>query len=70
MEGLIYYTLRQASAMLQMSESTIKRRIKDGSIPRSKLCGRILIPASFINRLSGDTDQLSVLTSNNQLDCE
>ena len=42
-----YYTLEQAKELLQISESTIRRGIKSGEIPRVKFCGKILIPAWF-----------------------
>lgn len=60
----VFYTLSQVSKMTNMSESTIKRRIKEGLIPRSKLCGRILIPASFVNRLSGENEQIVLVNKN------
>lgn len=45
-----YYTLGQASEVLQISESTIRRRINSGEIPKAKFCGKILIPAWFIKQ--------------------
>lgn len=42
-----YYTLKQASEMLQLSTCTIQRKIKAGSIPKAEWCGKILIPARF-----------------------
>ena len=44
---LAYYTLSQASCMLQISEVTIRRKIKAGLIPKARFCGKILIPAWF-----------------------
>lgn len=57
---LYCYTIGQASQMLQISETTIRRRIKDGTIPRLKICGKILIPASFFEQLKegGQTNNL------------
>lgn len=43
----VCYTIGQASQMLQVSESTIRRRIHEGIMPRTKICGKILIPAYF-----------------------
>ncbi|MGF7145335.1 excisionase family DNA binding protein [Anaerotaenia torta] len=43
-----YYTLEQATKILQVSEATIRRGIKKGLIPRAKFCGKVLIPAWFI----------------------
>lgn len=48
--GVAYYTIDQASKILQLSESTIRRAIKKGDIPRAKFCGKILIPAWFIDQ--------------------
>jgi excisionase family DNA binding protein len=45
-----YFTLNQASEILQISERTIQRRIKDGKIPKANFCGRILIPAWFLKQ--------------------
>jgi len=45
-----YYTLKQAERILCVSEATIRRRIKDGLIPRANFCGRILIPAWFMEQ--------------------
>lgn len=42
-----YYTLHQASQLLQLSEVTIRRKIKAGLIPKAVFSGKILIPASF-----------------------
>jgi hypothetical protein len=45
-----YYTLEQAKYMLQVSESTIRRGMKSGVIPRAKFSGKILIPAWFFKQ--------------------
>lgn len=45
-----YYTIGQASQMLQIAESTIYKKLKDGSIPRAKFCGKVLIPAYFFKQ--------------------
>lgn len=50
MNEVAYYTLRQATKILQVSESTIRRGIKKGEIPKAKFCGKILIPAWFIKQ--------------------
>ena len=50
MDDIAYYTLTQATKILQLSESTIRRGIKNGDIPKAKFCGKILIPAWFINQ--------------------
>lgn len=50
MNEIAYYTLEQASKILQISDSTIRRRIKTGEIPRARFCGKILIPAWFIKQ--------------------
>lgn len=50
MDELAYYTLEQASKILQISESTIRRGMKKGDIPRAKFCGKVLIPAWFIKQ--------------------
>ena len=47
---IAYYTLDQAMEILQVSESTLRRAIKKGDIPRAKFCGKVLIPAWFINQ--------------------
>lgn len=49
---LAFYTLDQAAEILQLSKATLYRRIKEGVIPRAKISGKILIPASFIKRIS------------------
>ena len=48
-----YYTLGQASEVLQISESTIRRRINSGEIPKARFSGKILIPAWFIKQEIG-----------------
>ena len=48
MEHVAYYTIEQATKILQLSQSSIYRGIKKGEIPRAKFCGKILIPAWFI----------------------
>lgn len=45
-----YYTMSQASQMLQISERTIQRRIKEGLIPKANFCGKVLIPAWFFKQ--------------------
>ena len=50
MSDVSYYTLGQASKVLQISEATIRRAMKKGDIPRAKFCGKVLIPAWFINQ--------------------
>lgn len=50
MNEVAYYTLEQASKILQISESTIRRGMKKGDIPRAKFCGKVLIPAWFIKQ--------------------
>ena len=47
---IAYYTLEQASKILQISEATIRRGMKKGDIPRAKFCGKVLIPAWFIKQ--------------------
>lgn len=50
MNEVAYYTLEQATKILQVSEATIRRAMKRGEIPRAKFCGKILIPAWFIKQ--------------------
>lgn len=50
MKNVAYYTLEQATKILQVSEATIRRGIKKGEIPKAKFCGKILIPAWFIKQ--------------------
>lgn len=50
MTEVAYYTLEQASKILQISESTIRRRINSGEIPKARFSGKILIPAWFIKQ--------------------
>ncbi|MDF2907148.1 MAG: Helix-turn-helix domain [Herbinix sp.] len=50
MNEIAYYTLEQAVKILQVSESTLRRGIKRGEIPRAKFCGKVLIPAWFIEQ--------------------
>lgn len=47
---LAYYTIEQASKILQLSQSSIYRGIRQGKIPRAKFCGKVLIPAWFIKQ--------------------
>lgn len=42
-----YYTIKQATQILQLSESSIKRKIKAGLIPKAVFSGKILIPATW-----------------------
>lgn len=46
----IVYTVPQVAEMFQVSICTIQRRIKDGTIPREKWCGKTLIPAWWIEK--------------------
>jgi excisionase family DNA binding protein len=50
MEHVAYYTIEQATKILQLSQSSIYRGIKKGEIPRAKFCGKVLIPAWFIRQ--------------------
>jgi excisionase family DNA binding protein len=50
MGDVAYYTIDQAVKILQISESTIRRGMKNGRIPRAKFCGKVLIPAWFIKQ--------------------
>lgn len=50
MDNVAYYTIAEATKILQLSESTIRRGMKKGEIPRSKFCGKVLIPAWFIKQ--------------------
>jgi len=45
-----YYTLSQSTQLLGVSESTIRRGIHKGLIPKAKFCGKILIPAWFFEK--------------------
>jgi hypothetical protein len=45
---LAYYTLKQASEILCISERTIRRRVQEGIIPKSNLTKKILIPSWYI----------------------
>ena len=52
-----YYTLSQASEMMQVSQATIGRAIKRGEIPKAHFCGKILIPAWFFKKaMEGETE--------------
>ena len=53
-----YYTIDQAALILQISKTTIYRGIKKGLIPKSKFCGKILIPAYFFKEGYEKDDQL------------
>jgi excisionase family DNA binding protein len=50
MEDVAYYTLSQASKLLQISERTIQRKIKAGLIPKANFSGKVLIPAWFFKQ--------------------
>ncbi len=50
MNEVAYYTIDQVTKILQVSESTIRRGIKKGLIPRAKFCGKVLIPAWFVKQ--------------------
>lgn len=43
-----YYTVQQAAALLGISVSTVRRRIRDGTYPVYKYCARPLIPRKYI----------------------
>lgn len=64
MDGIAYYTLSQATKILQVSESTIRRRIKSGEIPKAKWCGKTLIPAWFINQGTRKENVIERTTTN------
>ena len=47
------YTRAEAAEVLRVSESTIKRRIADGTLPTVPLGGRVVrLPAAVIDRLA------------------
>lgn len=50
MDNVAYYTIEQASKILQLSQSSIYRGVKKGEIPKAKFCGKVLIPAWFIRQ--------------------
>jgi excisionase family DNA binding protein len=50
-EGPQYLTINQTMGILGLSRPTVHRRIKDGSIPSTKIGGRILIPGMFFDQL-------------------
>lgn len=45
-----YYTLNQVCKMFQISESTARRMLRDGTMPRFKYCGKVLVPAWFVEQ--------------------
>ena len=51
-----YYTLRQTSKLLQLSERTIQRKIKAGLIPKAIFSGKVLIPAWWIKKGGQDNE--------------
>lgn len=57
------YTRREAAEVLGVSESTIKRRIRDGSLPTVKLGGKVVrLPARVIDQLAaGERDELQAV---------
>lgn len=52
-----YYTLREACEMLCISESTLRKGINTGKIPKAPFCGKILIPAWFVKQ--GSTNPIN-----------
>jgi excisionase family DNA binding protein len=56
-----FYTIDEASLILRVSRITIYRKRKTGEIKTIKFGRRILIPASFLERLE-------ITNSSNQLD--
>ena len=48
--GQAYYTLKQATQLLQLSERSIQRKIKAGLIPKAIFSGKILIPAWWFEK--------------------
>ncbi len=49
-----YYTVREVAQIMRLSESTVRRWIKEGTLPTVQLRGKrsaIRIPADAINRL-------------------
>lgn len=58
-----YYTLKQVSGLLQLSERTIQRKIKAGLIPKATFSGKILIPAWWIEK-GGQLQEVSNTNSN------
>lgn len=46
-----FFSRNEAAEVLGLSLPTISRRLADGSIPFTKLGGKVLIPAEAIERL-------------------
>lgn len=57
-----YYTVKQAIPILQMSEQSIQRKVKQGLIPRAEWSGKILIPAWWIEK----GGQIQAVSTDNQ----
>ena len=57
--GPVLLTIPEVAATLRVSEKTVRRRIKDGTIPIARIGGRLLrIPADQLVRLAaGEADQ-------------
>jgi predicted DNA-binding transcriptional regulator AlpA len=45
-----YYTIKQATQLLQLSQTSIYDGIRKGNIPTASFCGKKLIPAWFFKQ--------------------
>lgn len=55
MSDKIFYTIGEVAKITRTSESTIRRRIKEGKVPVSNLVNHIRIPAWYIYELVGES---------------
>jgi excisionase family DNA binding protein len=46
----LFYTLREAAALLQISEVTYYRRVREGRLPGRKVGGQWRVPCSGLHR--------------------
>lgn len=51
-----FYSPKEAAELLSVSSATIARRLRDGSIQHTKLGSRVLIPASYFEKLAASVD--------------
>jgi excisionase family DNA binding protein len=48
--GRLFYTLREAAALLQISEGTYYRGLREGELPGRKIVGQWRIPCDALHR--------------------
>jgi len=60
MSGKKFYSPKELIEALSISGPTIARRLRDGSIPYTKLGRRVLIPSEFVDGLTAQANYRTI----------